>query len=541
METLDFASIADLSRQLRARQLSPVELVDHCIARIERYDGQLNAFLTPTLSKARADAKRAEAEIAGGTYRGPMHGIPYALKDIYETAGVRTTGHSRLFADFVPVEDAHSVARLNASGAILLGKLATHEFAHGGPSFDLAWPPARNPWDPNHETGGSSSGSGAAVAAGLVPLAMGSDTGGSIRSPAGLCGLVGLKPTYGRVSRHGIFANSYSYDHAGPLTRTVEDAAIALDALSGFDARDPASARVDAPKAQAALDGNTGGLNGLRIGFIRHFFEDDMAVGDDVRSAIETASEVFAHVGATIEPVRLRPLPVYQDIKVTQAEAEVFAIHRTDLQTRIDLYGRDFLGRVLPACLLNGADYLAASRERARVVEEMKPIYERFDLLLTIGPGPAPAFGRWRTLNFWEKGSITAPFNVTGAPALVQCMGYNHQGLPLSLQLVGRPFDEATLLRAAHAYEHATQWLARTPVLDELSLRPLPSEPDPAASSLSGAERAQVEACVAHAELTLSEPLFEQLCATAPLVRARVDRVGRGQSMYDGPSNVFRA
>src|SRR5258705_7277862 len=235
-------SIAELAGMNAARKLSPVELTEALIQRIERFDAQTRAFITPTFDLARRQARAAESEIAGGKHRGSLHGIPFALKDIYDTKGILTSGHSRVFADRIPTEDATTTARLYDAGAVLLGKLATHEMAHGGPSFDLPWPPARNPWNTTHFTGGSSSGSGAAVAAGLVPVSLGSDTGGSIRGPAGLCGIAGLKPTYGLVSRAGVLANSYSYDHCGPMARTAEDCALILNAIAGHDPTDPTSA-----------------------------------------------------------------------------------------------------------------------------------------------------------------------------------------------------------------------------------------------------------------------------------------------------------
>lgn len=233
--------IAEMARRIEKKELSPVELATALIRRTEALDPQLDAYLLLAPERTLDQARTAEREIMAGHYRGPMHGIPFGLKDIYATAGIRTTGHSRTCIDTVPEFDATTVARLYAAGAVLTGKLATHEFAHGGPSFDLPWPPARNPWNRDHFTGGSSSGSGAAVAAGFVPAALGSDTGGSIRGPAALCGIVGLKPTYGLVSRYGVYTNSFSFDHAGPMTWTVEDCAIVLQAIAGHDPNDPAS------------------------------------------------------------------------------------------------------------------------------------------------------------------------------------------------------------------------------------------------------------------------------------------------------------
>jgi aspartyl-tRNA(Asn)/glutamyl-tRNA(Gln) amidotransferase subunit A len=259
-------SIVELSRLIAARTLSPVELVEALIQRVEQYDAQTHAFITRTFDLARRQAREAEVEIAAGRRRGALHGIPFALKDIYDTRGILTSGHSRVFIDRIPAEDATATGKLYEAGAVLLGKLATHEMAHAGPSFDLPWPPARNPWNLAHFTGGSSSGSGAAVAAGLVPVALGSDTGGSIRGPASLCGVVGLMPTFGLVSRAGVITNSYTFDHCGPLARTVEDCALVLQALAGYDPKDAGSLRRPIPDYRQALGE---ALRGLKIGWAR--------------------------------------------------------------------------------------------------------------------------------------------------------------------------------------------------------------------------------------------------------------------------------
>src|SRR6266481_2887929 len=277
-------SIAELSGLIAARKLSPVELVDALIHRVEELDAQTRAFITTTFELARKEARAAEAEISAGKYRGALHGIPFALKDIYDTKGILTSAHSRVFVDRIPAEDATATSRLYNAGAVLLGKLATHEMAHAGPSFDLPWPPARNPWNLAHFTGGSSSGSGAAVASGMVPLALGSDTGGSIRGPASLCGIVGLMPTFGLVSRAGVITNSYTFDHCGPLTRTVEDAAHVLQALAGYDPKDAGSLRRTIPSYREALGEN---LRGLKIGVLRHHWEKDIPASDDVKKAMD--------------------------------------------------------------------------------------------------------------------------------------------------------------------------------------------------------------------------------------------------------------
>ncbi len=467
---LHHLSIAEAARLIERRHLSPVDLTQAYLDRIEACDPQLNAYLLVTADRALDAARAAEAEIAAGRYRGPLHGIPFALKDIYCTAGIRTTCHSRTRANYVPDFDATTVAKLYDAGAILLGKLSTHEFAHGGPSFDLPWPAARNPWNREHFTGGSSSGSGAAVAAGLTPASLGSDTGGSIRNPAALCGLVGLKPTYGLVSRSGVYTNSFSYDHAGPMTWTVEDCAIMLQAIAGNDPKDPASAAQAVPDYRAEL---TAGVKGLRIGVLRHLYEADVPVPAASKAALDQAYDVLRGLGAVIEDARIRPAADYHAVKITGAESELFAVHEPVLRARLNDFGADFLGRALGALLISGADYVQASRQRRAMIAEMAPLYDRYDVLLTAGPGPAARLDAWRTIQFWQRSSVTTPFNVTGGPALVQCIGFTDDGLPLSMQVVGRPFADAMVLRVAKAYEDATPWRRRRPLL-QAGAAPLP-------------------------------------------------------------------
>src|SRR5688572_19987798 len=353
-------SIAELATRIAARTLSPVELLDALIRRVEQHDDALHAFVTRTFELGRRQATRAEAEIAGGTHRGPLHGIPFALKDIYDTAGILTSGHSRVFIDRIPAEDATATRKLDEAGAVLLGKLATHEMAHAGPSFDLPWPPARNPWNLAHFTGGSSTGSGAAVAAGLAPVALGSDTGGSIRGPASHCGVVGLMPTFGLVSRAGVITNSYTFDHCGPLARTVEDCAVTLQALAGYDPRDAGSLRRPIPDYRAALGED---LRGLRIGVLRHHWEEDIPASEDVRRAMHAALDVLRRLGATLEECRVRPLGEYFDVKIIIAESEIFSVHQENLVARPGEFGADFRSRVLPSVLFTANDYVQATRE----------------------------------------------------------------------------------------------------------------------------------------------------------------------------------
>ena len=317
----------------------------------------------------------------------------------------------------------------------------------------------------------------------------------------------------------------------------MADAAISLQCLAGHDLEDPASANSDVPDYQAALTGN---IRGLRIGVIRHFFEEDAPVSSEVHAAMETAIGVFAGLGAQLSDVRLRPLEVYQDIKVTQAEPEVFSIHQHDLRQRLGDYGEEFRGRGLPACLITAGDYLAASRSRAAMVAEMGAMYRNFDAFLTVGPGPASVFGQWRVIEFWRGGSITAPFNVTGAPALVQCMGFTESGLPMSLQISGRPFEDSTVLRIADAYERETHWLTRRPDLELPTCASLPEVPEPAASTLTERERDRITLIAERAGLQLGERDLEQLCASAPYVAERTARAREPRGIYEPPSNIYR-
>src|SRR2546425_2547299 len=451
-------SIAELSSLIAARTLSPVELVEALIRRVEDYDAQTHASIPPTSDPARQQARAAEAEIAAGKHRGPLHGIPFALKDIYDTRGILTSGHSRVFIDRIPAEDATATRRLYDAGAVLLGKLATHEMAHAGPSFDLPWPPARNPWNLAHFTGGSSSGSGAAVAAGMVPVALGSDTGGSIRGPASLCGIVGLMPTFGLVSRAGVITNSYTFDHCGPLCRTVEDCALVLQALAGYDPKDAGSLRRPIPRYREALGQD---LRGLRIGVLRHHWEDDIPASEDVRHAMDAALDVLRRLGAELEECRVRPLASYFDVKIIIAESEIFSVHQANLQTRAKDFGADFHSRVLPSVLFTAHDYVQATREHRRMMVEMEPLYGRFDAFVTAGMGEAARLSDYRSVSFWQKPSVLTAWNVTGQPVLALPNGFGKNGLPLGMQIVGRPFGATTILTVGHAYERPTAWHTR--------------------------------------------------------------------------------
>ena len=457
-----FLTIAELSRAYRSREVSPVEVTKALLARIATHDGRLHSFVRVTEEVALAEAEAAERELMAGTDRGPLHGIPYALKDIVETAGIPTTGHSKLRQDYVPREDAELVKRLKAGGGILMGKLATWEFALGGPSFDLPWPPARNPWNPDHLPGGSSSGAGAAVAAGFVPGAIGTDTGGSIRGPAALCGIAGIKPTYGRISRRGVFPNTFSMDHCGPLCRSAEDIALFLQVIAGYDPADPGSEDVPVPDYMATLND---GVRGLRLGVVADWYRD--APHPDVAPAVDGAAEVLRGLGATIEPVRLSSLRDYTDCKTTISSVELFAIHEHDLRTRPQDFGRILRNRVLPGALIRGEDYLEALRWRAALAQEQARVLQRVDAFVTAAAlNVADRADPNATDRLVSAPSITMPFSVGGLPAIAIPCGFSKaEGLPLSLQIAAAPFAEATVLRIAHAYQQATDWHQRHPQL----------------------------------------------------------------------------
>jgi len=460
-DELHFLTLAEASRRIDGGNLSPVALTEAYLDRIAAIDGKLNAYLLVLADQARAAARDAEAAIRGGRRRGPLHGIPIGLKDIYDTAAVRTTGHSKVYRDRVPGADSTVTRRLGEAGTILLGKLATHEFAVGGPSFDLPWPPARNPWNLDHMPGGSSSGSGAAVAAGLCAAAMGSDTGGSIRGPSALCGLAGLKPTYGRVSRHGVLPLSWTLDHAGPMCWTSEDCALVLQAVAGFDPLDPASA--DEPVDDYTANLNRG-VKGLRIGVVRHFFAKDLAVDPESVAAIDAAIAELRGLGALVEDVTLSPLADYHACGLTIMLCESFAIHADTLRTRPMDLGEIARDRVLLGGLIEASDYVDATRLRRSLCEETASALGKFDVLLTATvPGPAPRIENLPKYNLIQYPLMTMPWDVTGSPAHAVCCGFSRDGLPLSFTVVGRPFDEATVLRVGHAYEQATPWRQRRP------------------------------------------------------------------------------
>ena len=461
MTDIAWLGVAEAGRLIGSTQLSPVEYVEHLLTRIERIDPKLDAFLEVTADVARQRARAAETEIAAGRRIGPLHGVPYGLKDIVDYAGVRTTGHSKILADNVAEVHAGVTERLEAAGAILLGKTATHEFAFGGPSFDLPWPPARNPWNPDHHPGGSSSGSGAAVAAGLLPMAIGTDTGGSVRNPASMCGIVGIKPTYGLVSRRGVLPLSFSLDHVGPMTRSVEDNALMLQAIAAHDPRDPGSADVPVPDMLRDLDK---GISGLRIGVVRHFYEEDMEAAPEMAAAIEAAMDVFRDMGATVGTARLPPLQRYAACNRVILMSEAYAVHERWLQERPEDYAHLTRKRLLPGAFIRAVDYVQAMRTRAQLVAEFEEVMRDFDLLVTVSSmEPACAIADLQEVERTYPRQARTPFNVIGCPALALPTGFSSDGMPLAMQIVGRAFDEPTVFRAGHAYEKAVGRSERRP------------------------------------------------------------------------------
>jgi aspartyl-tRNA(Asn)/glutamyl-tRNA(Gln) amidotransferase subunit A len=449
-------SIADMGRLLRAGGVTAEVLASDALARIAARDGALHAFVLLTEERALADARRADDELKSGRDRGPFHGIPYALKDIYDTAGIRTTCHSKLRLDNVPKEDSVAAARLREAGGVLLGKLATHEFAIGGPSFDLPFPPARNPWNPEHVTGGSSSGSGTAIAARMVRMAMGSDTGGSIRGPAAWCGTVGIKPTYGRVSRRGVFPLSWTLDHIGPLTRSVEDAAITLQVLAGHDAGDAGSADVPVPDYRADLEK---GVAGLRIGIPRAFFANATATTREVVAGIDRTAAQLRAAGATVEDVDLPDYALFSAVGRVIMMAEAFAIHEADMQSRLLDYGEITAGRFVLGAAITAADLIHAQRGRRELTDAVNAALSRYDALLTLSAlTTAPRFDQPTDALSSASPIQTIPFNVTGHPAMSVPTALGADGLPIGVQIAGRPFDEATVFRIGRAVETLSGW-----------------------------------------------------------------------------------
>ena len=478
MTGLEDLTIAEAAGRIEARELSPVELTRACLDRIDRLDPELKTFVTLTRDRALADAARAEADLAAGRYRGPLHGIPVSIKDSLATAGVRTTAGSKHLSDWVPDEDATVVARLKQAGAVILGKTNLHEWAAGCTTINPHYGTTRNPWDRNRVYGGSSGGSAASVAAGLALGSIGTDNAGSVRNPASLCGVVGLKATYGRVSRVGGVAGTggYSTDHFGVLTRTVRDSGLMLQAIAGSDPRDPLSSSVPVPDFGALLGQ---GVAGLRVGIVRDYF-DELAV-DDVREATANAVELLESLGMTVQELSIPYVEHIPMVQLVTARAENLSPAEPFLRTRPRDYSPGLMHRQVLALTLPAHAYVTAQRVRRLICEAFERAFEQVDVIVSPAvsmpaetieeceQGYAETVGGRIPLSDARgtRGTLcTIPFNVTGAPAVSVPGGFSAQGLPIGLQIAAPHFEEPALLQVAHAYEQAAGWHTRRPTLD---------------------------------------------------------------------------
>jgi aspartyl-tRNA(Asn)/glutamyl-tRNA(Gln) amidotransferase subunit A len=448
-------TIREAADSLRSKRATVVELVSAAVSRIERLDASLRAFITPTADSAMERARALDAELAAGRDRGPLHGIPIAHKDLFLTKGLRTTCGSKVFENYVPTWNATVVERLNAAGAVMVGKLNMHELAYGTTSANPHYGAVRNPWNTEHSPGGSSGGSGAAVAANIVYAAMGTDTGGSIRIPASFCGTVGLKPTYGRVSRFGVLPLAYTLDHVGPLTRSVRDAALVLNVIAGHDPKDPSSSRH--PVVDYVPDEDCS-IRGLRLGFPEGPFFDELQ--PDVESAVRGALARAAALGAEVKPVRLPDIEALNAVARVILLAEAAAVNEPYLDDR-KRFGRDVLALFDQGRLLAATDYVNAQRLRRKIIEEFRQVWSQVDCLLTpTTPLTAPRTGDTTVrLGGREQDARLATtclvrgFNLLGYPALSIPCGLSGQGLPIGLQIVAPPFEEALVLRIGAALE----------------------------------------------------------------------------------------
>lgn len=454
---------------LRKRKISAAELTRATLERIEILDRKLKAFITVTGDLALTQARKADREMAKGAYRGPLHGIPVSLKDLYWTRGIRTTAGSKILADFVPDEDATATARLAKAGAVLVGKANLHEFAIGATTDNPFYGTCRNPWNLNYIPGGSSGGSAAAVAAGLGLASLGSCTGGSIRIPAAFCGIIGLKPTYGVIPRTGIVPDSLSLDHSGPMTRTVADAAVVLEAIAGPDGRDPSATAARLPSART-VRGST--LKGLRVGVPTNYYFD--VVDPEVETLVRAAIKDLGRLGAKILPVAIPDVELCLDTCVVVAWSEAANYHRKWLLTRPQDYGPDTLDYLTGALLYRATDYLQAQRVRARIRNSIRQVFHQVDVIVSpTGVIPASPIGQVEfeinqrpvpVLSVMAR--ITCIANLTGEPAVSVPCGFTRAGLPVGLQVHGRAMEDMTVLRVANAYERASGWTNRTPPLD---------------------------------------------------------------------------
>jgi aspartyl-tRNA(Asn)/glutamyl-tRNA(Gln) amidotransferase subunit A len=461
---LCYLTIVEAAADLRRKEFSPRELTEAALKRIEAIDGKLHCFITLTADRALHQAKQAEQELGSGKDRGPLHGIPIALKDLYMTQGIRTTCHSAVLKNWVPDNDATAATKLREAGAILLGKVGLHEFAFGGPSVDAPFPAVRNPWNTAHIPGGSSSGSGAALAAGLCYGSLGSDTGGSIRTPSSHCGVVGIKPTYGRVSRYGVIPLSWSLDHAGPMARSVEDCAILLQAIAGYDAKDPASAKAAVPDFSSSL---RQGIKGMRIGVPRaDWFNENLGTDAEMEALFNQALKTLEELGAVIIEIDGKPFSTARKANQTILVCEAYAYHEKRLREAREKFGSSVRRRMLEGAFLSAADYVTAQRARSVLNGQIRQNFSRVDVFATpSAPRPPDAFATMDPNEQNLRPSFTNPFNLTGLPAISVPCGFTDGKLPVGLQIAAPSFEEVLLFRVAHTYEQATEWHKRRPVL----------------------------------------------------------------------------
>ncbi|MFP4896487.1 amidase [Paraburkholderia sp. EG304] len=451
---MQIPTISEASDLIRRRKLSPVELVDRCLSRIESVDPCLNAFITVTAERAREEATAAERRMMKGELRGKLDGIPIAHKDIVLTKGVQTSAHSKLLKGWIPEVDACVVRSLADAGAISLGKLATHEFALGGPSFDLPWPPARNPWDTRRFTSGSSSGTAAAVAAGLILGGTGTDTAGSIRAPAALCGVVGLKPTYGLCSKRGILPLAPSLDHVGTIAWNAEDCGLLLQEMVRHDRADPGSVELAPSDLMSRAEDN---VRGIRIGVASDWHEAENPVTPSVKEGLDRAISVWTALGAHVDRLKMPRLEDYQATSFVIMTAEAHSIHQKTLRSSPAGFGEQLRLRLLLGATLTAADYVNAVRERRRLCIATAAAAAGVDVIVTAGASNEAPFmadvSRWGGL---AKPGFYDPFNVTGWPSIVICSGFGIGNMPVSVQIAAKPFMEGKLIQLASAFEKAT-------------------------------------------------------------------------------------
>ena len=466
---IPFLSASELAGLIEKRDLSPVEAVEAYLERIDRVDGKLNSYITVSADHALESAKAAETEISGGGYRGPMHGIPYAVKDQFNTRGILTTGGSSILKDFVPQDDATVIANLGRAGGILLGKLNMSEFAMGTAVAHPYGVP-HNPWDLARNPGTSSSGSGAATAAFLCATSLGEDTGGSIRGPGAFSGVVGLRPSFGRVSRHGMLGAVWSMDIGGPISRTVEDCAITLGAIAGYDPNDRYTWDAPVPDYLASLDGS---VAGMKVGVVRERVDDDQ-VDEQIKAAVLKAVSTFGELGASVEEVSIPLAPHCSVIFNGIAYTEGASVHRRYIRERLKEYDHNIQIRNLTGSILPAQAYYKAQKLRQVVRRQVLEALEKVDvLLLPTSPILAPPIRTRAGVESKEhlmtelmgRNSWTTPFNLAGVPAISVPCGFSTTDpvLPIGLQIAGRPFDEATVMKAAHAYQQGTDWHNRRP------------------------------------------------------------------------------